>query len=102
MKNDDDEFSVSFKLFQTLFLILVKKITEKHKKLTKKVEHNIKVFQPAFECAQHPKAGRNTQQVVLVNYSATRPLDSQYHIILGFVAVLAICKVLRYFLPNNL
>ena len=37
------------------------KITEKHQKCTKKVENTKnEVFQPAFGCMQHPKAGLNT------------------------------------------
>ena len=41
-------------------------ITEKALKLTKKVEKQLKkMFQPAFGCAQHPKAGQNTQHLAL-------------------------------------
>ena len=37
------------------------KNTEKGLKWTKKVETAKKVFQPAFGCVQHPKAGQNTK-----------------------------------------
>ena len=44
------------------FLDFKRKITEKHLKLTKEVENGQKrVIQPAFGCAQHPKAGQTTQ-----------------------------------------
>ena len=37
-------------------------IKKKHLKMKKKVENGSKkVFQPAFGCTQHPKAGQNTQ-----------------------------------------
>ena len=40
-----------------------REITEKALKLTKQVKKTAeKRFRPAFGCAQHPKAGRNTQQ----------------------------------------
>ena len=39
-------------------------ITKKALKWTKKVEKRLKkMFRPAFGCAQHPKAGRNTQHI---------------------------------------
>ena len=44
------------------FLVLGWKITEKHLKInTEGGKRTRKVFQPAFECMQHLKAGRNTQ-----------------------------------------
>ena len=37
---------------------------------SKKLENGPqKLFQPAFRCAQHPKAGQNTQQVGMCNQS---------------------------------
>ena len=40
-------------------------ITKKGTKRTRKVENGFKkVFGPAFGCAQHAKAGRNTQQTI--------------------------------------
>ena len=42
-------------------------ITERGLNWTKKVENGWKkIVQPAFGCAQHPKAGRNTQQLWLI------------------------------------
>ena len=42
---------------------------EKALKLTKKVEKRLKKrFRPAFRCAQHPKAGQNTQQPATALY----------------------------------
>ena len=37
----------------------LKKLQNEQKKVEKRLK---KMFQPAFECAQHPKAGRNIQQ----------------------------------------
>ena len=43
------------------FLDFRREITEKHLKLTNKVENSSKkAFQPAFGCGQQPKAGQNT------------------------------------------
>ena len=44
-----------------VFLDFRRKFIEKHLKRRKKAE---KLFRPAFGCAQHPKAGQNTQQIV--------------------------------------
>ena len=50
--------------FQTFFVDFSCEITEKALKWTKKVEKRLKKrFRPALGCAQHPKAGRNTQQI---------------------------------------
>ena len=56
------------KLVETFFsaifqLDFSREITKKALKWTTKVEKRLKkMFRPAFGCAQHPKAGRNTQQ----------------------------------------
>ena len=45
--------------------LLYSEITEKGLKSTKKFENGWKkVVRPAFGCGQHPKPGRNTQQVI--------------------------------------
>ena len=48
--------------FQAFFSEFPSEIKKKHLKMKKKVENGSKkVFQPAFGCTQHPKAGQNTQ-----------------------------------------
>ena len=57
-------FSVQF---QTFFVDFRREISEKGKKWTNKLENGWKkVVQPAFRCAQHLKAGWNTQHLLLV------------------------------------
>ena len=51
-------------MYSDVFGHFSREITEKALKLTKKVEKRLKkMFQPAFGCAQHPIAGRNTQHI---------------------------------------
>ena len=63
-----------FRSFQSFFSDFTAEIKKKRQKMNKKVFFFIlakkiekrlkKMFRPAFGCAQHPKAGGNTQQVV--------------------------------------
>ena len=53
--------------FRTVFVDFRREITEKGKNWTKKLENGWKKrFRPAFRCAQHLKAGRNTQHPSLL------------------------------------
>ena len=57
--------NTSLFIFRRFFSDFSCEITEKALKWTKKVEKRLKKrFRPAFRCAQHPKAGRNTQHTV--------------------------------------
>ena len=61
--------------FDQLFVDFSREITEKPLKWTKKVKKRLKKrFRPAFGCAQHPKAGRNTQHMTTkwLSYPSTR------------------------------
>ena len=55
--------STFFDHFKPFLLISSLKSTKNFCTWTKKWYLWKKVFQPAFGCAQHPKAGRNTQQI---------------------------------------
>ena len=48
--------------FHEFFLFSGEK-SQKSSKPTKKLENGKKVFWLAFRCAQHPKAGQNTQHI---------------------------------------
>ena len=65
--------------FQTFFSDFSCEITEKALKWTKKVKKRLKKrFQPAFGCTQHPKAGRNTQQLSDIKWSF-KPAAHSHH-----------------------
>ena len=48
---------------RTFFVDFSREITEKVLKEQKRLKTAEKVVRPAFGCAQHPKAGQNTQQL---------------------------------------
>ena len=53
--------------FQMCSVDFRREITEKGLKLKEKVENGRKrLVQPAFGCAQHPKAGRNAKQATFL------------------------------------